>query len=80
MLLTLPSAVTILATLFCSPALLNVAFDTSFSIFAFGTVFPLTFAMKANFDNRERALAALAKLKATVFALMVTVQACPPPF
>eukprot|EP00292_Cryptomonas_paramecium_P000132 CAMPEP_0113729556 /NCGR_PEP_ID=MMETSP0038_2-20120614/42627_1 /TAXON_ID=2898 /ORGANISM="Cryptomonas paramecium" /LENGTH=243 /DNA_ID=CAMNT_0000661435 /DNA_START=89 /DNA_END=817 /DNA_ORIENTATION=- /assembly_acc=CAM_ASM_000170 len=39
------------------------------SIVAVGTIFPLVFSVQASFQRRERALAALASLKGSIFAV-----------
>ncbi|KAJ1476930.1 hypothetical protein T484DRAFT_1823133 [Baffinella frigidus] len=56
------------ATLFCAKGMLDFSFDFSMNIVAVGTIFPLVFSVQASFSRRERALAALAHLKGTIFA------------
>ena len=58
-----------LATFLCTKGMLDMSFDTSMSIVAVGTVFPLVFSVQASFQRRERALAALASLKAAIFTI-----------
>jgi hypothetical protein len=58
-----------LATLLCTKSMLDFSFDTSMSIVAVGTIFPLVFSVQASFQRRERALAALASLKGAIFAV-----------
>lgn len=60
---------TILATLICAKGILDFSFDTSMSIVAVGTVFPLVFSVQASFQRRERALSELASLKSTIFSI-----------
>ena len=60
---------TILATLVCAKGILDFSFDTSMSIVAVGTVFPLVFSVQASFQRRERALSELAALKSTIFSI-----------
>ncbi len=38
--------ITLLATFFCSKGMLNYSFDTSMSIVAVGTIFPLVFSVQ----------------------------------
>jgi hypothetical protein len=60
---------TILATLVCAKGILDFSFDTSMSIVAVGTVFPLVFSVQASFQRREKALSELAGLKSTIFSI-----------
>ena len=57
-------AMTILATLLCSPGLLSLRWGTSMSIVAIGVVFPLVFAIQAAYSSRGSAQKHLADLKA----------------
>ena len=58
-----------LATFMCTKSMLDFSFDTSMSIVALGTIFPLVFAVQASFQRREKALMALASLKGALFAV-----------
>lgn len=58
-----------LATFLCTKGMLDFSFDTSMSIVAVGTIFPLVFSVQASFQRRERALAALSSLKGAIFAV-----------
>uniref|UniRef100_A0A7S0VJ45 Uncharacterized protein n=1 Tax=Hemiselmis tepida TaxID=464990 RepID=A0A7S0VJ45_9CRYP len=68
-------ALTCILTMVCSKAVLDFSFDTSMGIVAVGTVFPLVFSVQSGFARRERALGALAGLKAssiTVYLMFKT--------
>ena len=58
-----------LATFLCTKGMLDFSFDTSMSIVAVGTIFPLVFSVQASFQRREKALAALSSLKGAIFAV-----------
>jgi hypothetical protein len=58
-----------LTTFLCTKGMLDFSFDTSMSIVAVGTIFPLVFSVQASFQRREKALASLASLKGAIFAV-----------
>ena len=60
---------TMVATLICAKGILDFSFDTSMSIVAVGTVFPLVFSVQASFQRREKAISELASLKSTIFSI-----------
>ena len=60
---------TCVATLLCSPALLALSWDSSMSIVAIGTVFPLVFAIQAAYSSRNQALKGLGQIKSRLMYL-----------
>jgi hypothetical protein len=62
-------SVTCLCTFLCSKGVFDIMFDTSMTILAAGTVFPLVFSVQAGFSRRDDALNALAKLKGSMFTV-----------
>ena len=61
--------VTCLCTFLCSKGVLGIKFNTSMTILAAGTIFPLVFSVQAGFSRRDEALSALAKLKGAMFTV-----------
>eukprot|EP00960_Hanusia_phi_P047573 758470-Hanusia_phi.AAC.3 len=56
-------------TFICSKGMLEIQFNTSMSIVAVGTIFPLVFSVQASFQRREKALSCLAKLKGAMYTM-----------
>eukprot|EP00961_Rhodomonas_salina_P025309 341201-Rhodomonas_salina.6 len=54
---------TAIATFCCSEFMFNLQFNTSLSIVAVGTVFPVVFSINAAYQNREKALRHLDEIK-----------------
>ena len=57
------------ATLLCSPAIFDLSWDSSMSIVAVGTVFPLVFAIQAAYSSRNQALKFLGQIKSRMMYL-----------
>jgi len=62
-------SVTCLCTFLCSKGMFDIKFNTSMTILAAGTIFPLVFSVQAGFLRRDDALSAMAKLKGAMFTV-----------
>ena len=62
-------SVTCFCTFLCSKGLFDIKFNTSMTILAAGTIFPLVFSVQAGFSRRDDALSAMAKLKGAMFTV-----------
>jgi len=67
-------ALTCLCTFMCSKGMLDLKFNTSMTVLAAGTVFPLVFSVQAGFSRRDSALTALAKLKAAMLTAWLMIR------
>ena len=64
-------SLTCFCTFLCSKGMFDIKFNTSMTILAAGTIFPLVFSVQAGFSRRDEALSSLAKLKGAMITIFL---------